>query len=294
MELIRSPAELARLESLRGHGPLVLVPTMGALHEGHASLVRLAREHGQPVVSIFVNPAQFGPGEDYARYPRDLDADLALLAETGAGAVFVPYAAAMYPAGVGVTVQPGPRAAPLCGAARPGHFAGVLTVVAKLFLLVRPEAAVFGRKDAQQLLVIDEMVRDLGFPVRLIEAPTVRDADGLALSSRNRYLDGPARRRALGVPRALAAAERAVRAGERGAAAVAAAMRAELAEADRVDYAEARSLPDLGACDRLGGRVLLAVAARYGATRLIDNLALRVAERRVEACGLLAAPGAAA
>ena len=158
---------------------------MGALHAGHLALVEAARAHGPTVVSIFVNPKQFGPGEDFSRYPRDLERDLDLLRPLAPDAVFAPSVEEMYPQPTGVAVVPGPRADVLCGARRPGHFAGVLTVVAKLFNLVRPEIAVFGRKDGQQCLVIDEMVRDLDLPVRLLDVATVREPDGLAMSSRN-------------------------------------------------------------------------------------------------------------
>ncbi|HPF35888.1 MAG TPA: pantoate--beta-alanine ligase [Candidatus Krumholzibacteria bacterium] len=273
--LLTTRAALAELDDLRARGPLTLVPTMGALHEGHLSLVRRAAAEGGPVaVSIFVNPTQFGPHEDFDRYPRTLEADLELLAREGVDAVFAPSVEEMYAAPDGVRVEPGPRAAPLCGARRAGHFRGVLTVVLKLFHLVRPDAAVFGRKDAQQCLVIGEMVRDLDVPVRLIDAPTLREPDGLAMSSRNRYLSPPERTRALGISRALAAARRSLEAGERDRAAVEETLALHLADLDVVDYAEARRVPDLDAPDTLDGRVLLAVAAYVGATRLIDNLTL--------------------
>ncbi|MHB8080361.1 MAG: pantoate--beta-alanine ligase [Candidatus Krumholzibacteriia bacterium] len=288
MDLLRTRADLARLAPLRERGALALVPTMGALHAGHLSLVRAAAVHGAVVVSIFVNPTQFGPGEDLAAYPRDLDADLARLAPLGVAAVFAPEVGEMYGRAGGVTVSPGPRAGPLCGAARPGHFAGVLTVVAKLLHLLRPDVAVFGRKDAQQCLVLDEMVRDLDFPVRLVDVPTVREADGLALSSRNRYLSGADRGRAACLWRGLEAARAALAAGERDRAALEAALRAPLVAADTVEYAELRSLPELARPDTAEGRVLLAIAARIGPTRLIDNLALRVAPSGVAACALLA------
>lgn len=288
MELLRTRADLARLAPLRERGVLALVPTMGALHAGHLGLVRAAAAHGAVVVSIFVNPTQFGPGEDLAAYPRDLDADLALLAPLGVAAVFAPAVGDMYGHPGGVTVRPGPRAEPLCGAARPGHFAGVLTVVAKLFHLLRPGVALFGRKDAQQCLVIDEMVRDLDFPVRLVDVPTVREPDGVAMSSRNRYLSGPDRARAACLWRGLQAARARLAAGERDRAALEAALREPLAAADAVEYAELRSLPDLERRDAAEGRVLLAVAARVGTTRLIDNLALRVEPAGVAECALLA------
>ncbi len=276
MELLRSRDELPRLAPWRARG-IAFVPTMGALHEGHLSLVRRAAAEGPVVVSIFVNPTQFGPGEDFERYPRDLDADLALLEPLGVAAVYAPGVADLYPAGPGgVTVQPGPRAGVLCGARRPGHFAGVLTVVAKLFQQVQPAVAVFGRKDAQQCLVIDEMVRDLFFPVRLVDAPTVREPDGLALSSRNRYLDAAQRRRALCLWRALTAARRALEAGERDPAALEDVMTLHLADADAVEYAEVRRVPDLARPERAAGHLLLAVAAHVGPARLIDNLSLAV------------------
>ncbi len=291
MELLTSLRDIGRLDPLRVRAQLALVPTMGALHAGHLALVRCARSLGPVVVSIFVNPTQFGAGEDLAAYPRDLDADLALLAPLNVAAVFAPPAEQMYPQGAGVTVQPGRRAQPLCGRLRPGHFAGVLTVVLKLLNLVRPSVAVFGRKDAQQCLVIDEMVRDLNVPVRLIDAPTEREPDGLALSSRNRYLSAEQRRRAACIPRALAAARRALAEGERDAAAIAQTLRAGLDGVDSLEYAEVRALPELQPAARAEGRLLLAVAARVGPARLIDNLALAVGPAGVEACALLEEQG---
>ncbi len=287
MDVLRTRDDLARLDSLRGGRPLVLVPTMGALHEGHLSLVRLAAEIGPVVVSIFVNPTQFGPDEDLDAYPRNLDADLDLLRPLSVAAVFAPDAGQMYGGPGEVTVEPGRRAAGLCGASRPGHFRGVLTVVAKLFGLVRPEVAVFGRKDAQQCLVIDEMVRDLCFPVRLIDGATVREPDGLAMSSRNRYLDDGDRRRALCLQRALQKARGLIAAGERETGALEAAMAEELAVADGLDYAAVRSVPELETIERVEGRVLLAVAAQVGPARLIDNLVLEVGDRGVMETGLL-------
>lgn len=285
--MLTTRAELAALDDLRAEGRLVLVPTMGALHEGHLSLVRRAAAEGPVVVSIFVNPTQFGPHEDFERYPRTLESDLDLLAPLGVAAVFAPAVAEMYADPEGVRVRPGPRAAPLCGARRAGHFEGVLTVVLKLLNLIRPAAAVFGRKDAQQCLVIDEMVRDLDVPVRLIDAPTVREPDGLALSSRNRYLDAGERVRALAIHRALQAARRALEDGERDRAAVEEILALHLADTDVVDYAEARRVPDLAAPDRLDGRILLAIAAHVGATRLIDNLTLDLDGPRVAEAPLL-------
>lgn len=276
MEILRRPEDLTALDVLRARGPLVLVPTMGALHEGHLSLVRAASCHGQAVVSVFVNPTQFGPGEDFGAYPRDEAADLALLGPAGAAAVFLPRPQDLYGGEREVTVQPGDRADVLCGAARPGHFAGVLTVVAKLFGLVRPAVAVFGRKDAQQCLVIQQMVQDLRMPVRLVDGATVRETDGLAMSSRNRYLDASARARAGCLFAALQAGRRLLVDGSRDRGEIAAAMAAALAGADRVDYAEVLRVPGLQPADPVRGPTLLAVAAQVGPARLIDNFVLDV------------------
>jgi len=281
MKICRTSAELAAQKSLRVDKPLVLVPTMGALHEGHLSLVRLGRGLGPVVVSIFVNPTQFGEGEDFDAYPRDLDADLSMLESLGVNAVFAPGMSEMYGDDGEVTVLPGRRALGLCGGDRPGHFTGVLTVVAKLFGSVRPDVAVFGRKDAQQCLVIAQMVEDLKMPVRLIDGPTIREPDGLALSSRNRYLDAGQRNQALCLFRALTAGRQLLAAGERGREAVAAAMLRELTAADEVDYAEVRRVPGLENEKRVTGRIVLAVAAKVGPARLIDNFALEVTDHEV-------------
>jgi len=267
----------AELRKLRADlpGPVALVPTMGALHEGHRALVRAAREGaGSVVVSVFVNPTQFGPGEDFDRYPRTWDADLAALAEEGADLVFHPGVDEVYPPGaLGVTVDPGPRGSVLEGAVRPGHFAGVLTVVAKLFGLVRPDLAVFGEKDYQQLTLVRAMARELALGVDVVGVPTVREDDGLALSSRNRYLDPPQRAAAVALSAALRAG---ADAGPRGAGAVLAAARAVLAEAPDLvpDYLELAD-PDLGPAPAAGPARLL-VAARVGTTRLIDNVAVQL------------------
>jgi pantoate--beta-alanine ligase len=259
---------------------VVLVPTMGALHEGHASLLRAARAHGDVVVaSIFVNPTQFGPGEDYDRYPRTFEADLETCAREGVDVVLAPAVQEMYPGGdPQVTVDPGPLGVELEGAVRPGHFRGVLTVVAKLFGLVRPQAAVFGQKDYQQLVLIRQMVRDLAMPVRVVGAETVRESDGLALSSRNRYLSAPERRTALALSRAL---RRGVEASPQGADAVMAAAREALASsggAVDLDYLALRT-PDLGPAPHHGPARLL-LAGRVGTTRLIDNMALTLEPRQ--------------
>jgi pantoate--beta-alanine ligase len=290
VDLIRTRDGLAALAALRAGGPLVLVPTMGALHEGHLSLVRRAGELGPVVVSIFVNPTQFGPAEDYDGYPRDLDRDLAALADLSVAAVFAPSVAEMYRAPGGVTVAPGPRAEVLCGARRPGHFQGVLTVVAKLFHLVGPDVAVFGRKDGQQCLVIEEMVRDLDFPVALVDVPTRREDDGVAMSSRNRYLDEDQRRRAACLWRALRAAVGRLDEGERGTAALEDTLALHLAPADAVDYAEIRTVPDLTRPERVAGKVIVAVAAHVGPARLIDNLVLDVTPAGAVETALFASP----
>ena len=276
--VVQRPAvagSVAELRDLRAAlpGPVALVPTMGALHEGHRTLVRAARERAASVVvSVFVNPTQFGPGEDFDRYPRTWDADLAALAEEGADLVFHPEVDDVYPPGaLGVTVDPGPLGSVLEGAARPGHFAGVLTVVSKLLGLVRPDVALFGEKDYQQLTLIRAMARELALGVEVVGVPTVREDDGMALSSRNRYLD-PAQRAAAS---AISAALRAgADAGPHGADAVLAAARAVLAAEPSLlqDYLELTDT-DLGPAPTAGPARLL-VAARAGTTRLLDNIAV--------------------
>ena len=274
----RSPAEIAPVtRALRAAGRKVaLVPTMGALHDGHRELIRHARRAPGavvPAVSIFVNPLQFGPGEDLERYPRPLEADLEACREEGVELVFLPGVQDMYPEGADTTVVPGPIGDRLEGAVRPGHFAGVLTVVAKLFHIVAPDFAFFGEKDYQQLVLVKKMVRDLDFPLSVVGVPTVREPDGLALSSRNAYLSADDRRRAPVLQRALAAGA-AVSA--RGPQAVLDAARAVLAEEPAValDYLELTD-PDLGP-DPQAGRARLLVAARIGGTRLIDNVPIQL------------------
>jgi pantoate--beta-alanine ligase len=274
----RSPAEIAPVtRALRGAGRrIALVPTMGALHAGHRELIRHARRAPGavvPVVSIFVNPLQFGPGEDLERYPRPLEADLQACREEGVELVLVPGVQDMYPDGAATTVVPGPLGDRLEGAVRPGHFAGVLTVVAKLFHIVAPDLAFFGEKDYQQLVLVKKMVRDLDFPLAVVGVPTVREADGLALSSRNAYLSPDDRRRAPVLHRALTAGA-AVSA--RGPQAVLDAAHAVLAEEPAVglDYLELTD-PDLGPHPQ-AGRARLLVAARLGGTRLIDNVAVQL------------------
>jgi pantoate--beta-alanine ligase len=276
--IVETVADLRRLRNDLP-GPVALVPTMGALHEGHRSLVRVARERAATVVvSVFVNPTQFGPGEDFDRYPRTWDADVAALADEGVDVVFHPPVDEVYPPGaVGVTVDPGPLGSALEGAVRPGHFAGVLTVVAKLFGLVRPDLAFFGEKDYQQLTLIRAMARELALGVEVVGAPTVREDDGLALSSRNRYLS-PEQRAAAGTISAALRAGAAV--GSEGAEAVLVAARAVLAAEPSLlpDYLELTD-PDLGPPPAAGPARLL-VAARAGTTRLLDNAAVLLGETR--------------
>ena len=267
-------AELRRLRAGLP-APVVLVPTMGALHEGHRTLVRTARERGgSVVVSVFVNPTQFGPGEDLDRYPRTFDHDLEVAGAHGADVVFAPSVEEVYPGGdPQVTVEPGPLGTVLEGATRPGHYRGVLTVVAKLFGLVRPDLAVFGQKDYQQLVLVRRMAEDLCLGVEVVGAETVREPSGLALSSRNAYLDDAQREAAGALSAALAAG---AAAGPRGAAAVREAAVEVLADEPglELDYL-AVTAPDLGEPSTTGEARLL-VAARVGATRLIDNVAIRL------------------
>jgi pantoate--beta-alanine ligase len=257
-----------------------LVPTMGFFHEGHLSLIRRAREQcGFVVVSLFVNPAQFGPGEDLAGYPRDEARDLALARAEGVDLVFAPPVEEVYPAGFASAVEVGGLTDTLEGDPRQRgseHFRGVTTLVAKLLNMVGPDVAFFGQKDAQQALVIRKLVRDLDFDVRIEVCPTVRDADGLALSSRNTYLSPSERQQALALSRALRAAETLVAGGEVDGGAVLGVARNELADAGiEPDYLELRSAMDLSPVERVNGSTLLAVAARVGKARLIDNTVLQ-------------------
>jgi pantoate--beta-alanine ligase len=254
-----------------------LVPTMGALHAGHLALVEEARRRADLVVmSVFVNPLQFGPGEDFARYPRDLARDTAFAGQAGVDVLWAPSTEAMYPEPAQVTVAPGPAGERLEGAVRAGHFTGVLTVVAKLFGVVQPDVAVFGRKDFQQAALIRRMVRDLNLPVEVVVAPTVRDRDGLALSSRNAYLDAAGRAAATALSRALAHGAAAFRSGERGAAVIAAGARRVLEQGgvSAIDYVVCLGPDDLELVTSVDERSVLAVAARVGGTRLIDNVPL--------------------
>jgi len=250
---------------------------MGFFHEGHLSLMRAARSANETVVvSLFVNPTQFGPTEDLDAYPRDEQGDLELAEAAGVDIVFAPSVQEVYPDGFDTTVEVGGLTEPLDGAARPGHFKGVTTIVTKLLNMVGPDAAYFGQKDAQQALVIRKLVRDLNMPVRIEVCPTVREDNGLAMSSRNAYLTDEERIRATALARALRAAEQTVARGDLDADAVIAAARRELDEAGiEPEYLELRSATDLTPAERVNGSTLLAVAARVGRARLIDNTMLK-------------------
>jgi pantoate--beta-alanine ligase len=262
----------------RQDGELGLVPTMGFLHAGHQSLIEAAaRRCPQVAVTIFVNPTQFGANEDMSRYPRDLEGDLRKCEEAGAKLVFAPHdSSEMYPAGYQTFVEPGPLAQPLDGEKRPGHFRGVCTVVAKLFILSRAEEAFFGEKDFQQLAVIRRMVTDLNLPVEVVGLPTVREPDGLAMSSRNKNLSPDERQRALALSRGLRAARALYDGGERRPEALLAAAREPIAAAStRIDYVEVRDAETLHPIsERIDRPAVIATAAFIGKTRLIDNIRL--------------------
>jgi pantoate--beta-alanine ligase len=270
---MQAASRAARVQGVK----IGFVPTMGALHEGHVSLVRRARQEASlVVVSIFVNPLQFGPAEDFNQYPRTLEADCARLGGEGVGIVFAPSAAEMYPAGATTVVHVEGLSDRLDGRSRPGHFRGVSTVVAKLFHIVQPDYAVFGQKDAAQVAVLRRMVRDLNIDLELIVAPIVREADGLALSSRNAYLTAEQRRQGLVLHRALLAVEAAAKAGESCAEKLRSAALAVLATepAAKLDYFEIIDPDTLEAVGDITPGALAAVAAYFGSTRLIDNLLL--------------------
>jgi pantoate--beta-alanine ligase len=277
LRIVSRPAamrELSRRARRTGES-IGFVPTMGALHAGHLSLMRRARrENRRLAVSVFVNPLQFGPREDYARYPRNDLRDARLSRWEGCDWLFMPSTRGIYPPGFATRVTPGPVGEQWEGAARPGHFAGVLTVVLKLLEIVEPDAIYMGQKDAQQAALVAQMVRDLDLPVRVVICPTVRERDGLALSSRNLYLSPPERERARGIVLALRAGKRAARAGRRGAAIVAEARRTLIREAspDRIDYVGLVDPRTFEPLQKLTRRGLLIVAARIGRTRLIDNM----------------------
>jgi pantoate--beta-alanine ligase len=276
LEIAETVAEMRRI---RRHldGTVGFVPTMGYLHEGHLSLVRMAREANDAVVvSIFVNPTQFGPNEDFERYPRDAEVDLRLLREADVDVVFFPTVGEIYPPGYLTCVNVEDVTDRLEGACRPGHFRGVATVVAKLFNIVQPDRAYFGQKDAQQVVVIQKMVEDLNMPVEILVGETVREPDGLAMSSRNVYLSPDERVRALVLSRSLRHAQALFAAGERDAGRIRCELEARIAATpgaaiDYVSLADPRTLREL---DWIADRALVSLAARFGKTRLIDNVLL--------------------
>ena len=275
--IIATTLEELRSARLLLDGPVGFVPTMGFLHAGHISLVRRARDECKSVVvSIFINPTQFGPNEDLSKYPRDLDRDLRLLEEAGADLVWTPTPEVMYPPGFQTWVEVQEMTQPLEGAQRPGHFLGVTTVVAKLFNAVQPTKAYFGQKDAQQAAVIRQMVRDLNFPIEIVVCPIVREPDGLAMSSRNVYLDAEQRKAATVLYRALSAAKNEYEKGERDAEKLRRMMkevieREPLAQMQYVSCADYDTLQEL---DKVTGKILLSMAVFIGKTRLIDNFVL--------------------
>ena len=283
MILVTDPREMQRLsdDARRQGKEVAFVPTMGALHDGHCTLIRRAREHGDVVVtSVFVNPTQFGQGEDFTRYPRDLDRDGRLAAEAGTDILFAPSAEAMYPHGYATAVDVERVTAVLEGRARPGHFRGVATVVAKLANIVRPHVMLLGQKDAQQVVVIRRMLEDLNTGVKTVIVPTVREADGLAMSSRNAYLSPEQRAQAPVLSKALHAVAGRVASGERNGDVLRGLMTSTIAAAPlaTIDYV---SVADAGTLEELptlagGQSVLVSMAVRFGATRLIDNISLTV------------------
>jgi pantoate--beta-alanine ligase len=278
VEVITTPAAMsAWSESARARGErIAFVPTMGALHAGHVSLLAAAREHGDRVaLSIFVNPTQFGPHEDLPRYPRDLAGDLAKAAGVSTDVAFVPEVRDMYPADAQTFIEVREVSQGLCGDRRPGHFVGVATVVAKLFGIVRPHVAIFGEKDFQQLAVIRRMVKDLNLPVDIVGRPTLREQDGLAMSSRNAYLSPAERQRAVAIFEGLGAARARYAAGTHAAGALVEAALAEMKDrVDRIDYVEIRDADSLRPVDRVEKPAVILAAVFVGTTRLIDNLRL--------------------
>ena len=280
MRTVADPPQLRRLiaEARRSGLRIGFVPTMGSLHEGHLSLMRHSRgQCGFTVAGIFVNPIQFGPGEDFERYPRTMERDSKMLDAEEVDLLFAPESSSIYPSGFATHVEVAGPATGLCAPFRPGHFRGVATIVAKLFNIVRPDAAYFGQKDAQQAAVIRRMTADLDFDVQIVVCPTVREHDGLAMSSRNAYLSAEERLVAPVLYAALNDARRAIRLGERSAFKVTEIVRQRLVEAAfKIEYIEVVGGPDLQPRDPLSGEILLAVGARLGATRLIDNIVIEI------------------
>ena len=282
MRIVTKSEDMQRLsiEYKRQGKTVGFVPTMGYLHEGHTSLINIARKHADiVVVSIFVNPIQFGPSEDYNRYPRDIERDKEILEKMGVDVMFYPSVDDMYPKGFTTYVEVKGLSDKLCGRYRPGHFRGVTTVVAKLFNIVMPDVAVFGEKDAQQAIIIKRMVRDLNFPVKIIVGPTVREPDGLAMSSRNEYLTEEERKVAPAIYQSLLLAKSLVEQGERDTSKIIAAMQEFLSKYDRikVEYIEIVDKEELNPIERLEkGEALIAIAAYLGKARLIDNISVKV------------------
>ncbi|MDD2510445.1 MAG: pantoate--beta-alanine ligase [Syntrophomonas sp.] len=278
-ENITKMQEWAREQKKQGQS-IGLVPTMGYLHEGHLALVKEARQHcDRIVVSIFVNPIQFGVGEDFEQYPRDLEQDSALLEKEKVDALFCPGIRDMYPGGFQTFVEAyGEITEKMCGASRPGHFKGVTTVVSKLFNICQPDRAYFGQKDAQQLMVVEKMVRELNFPLEIIRVPIVREKDGLAMSSRNVYLSPEERAEALVLYRALKMAEEEIKNGERETGIIRQKMEEMIRACPRaaIDYIAISNANDLSEMQTCAGKVLIALAIKFGKTRLIDNLIVEV------------------
>ena len=270
--------EIIAIERSRGR-KIALIPTMGYLHQGHLALVERTKQTGAfTVLSIFVNPLQFGPNEDYSSYPRDMERDALLVDIAGVDVLFHPTSEEMYPHPMVTYVEVGQLDTVLCGAQRPGHFRGVVTVVSKLFHIVQPDLAFFGQKDYQQYLIIQRMVRDLNLPIEVCPVPIVREPDGLALSSRNVFLTPEQRQEALILFQSLNEAEKLLRAGERSARLIETRIREIITSESQgvIDYVEVRDAQDLSEVTEIESPVLLALAVRFGATRLIDNKVMEV------------------
>lgn len=282
MKIFNDAAEMQKycLETKKKGLSIGLVPTMGYLHQGHLALVRTARkENDLVVVSIFVNPIQFGVGEDFEEYPRDLSRDAALLESEGVDACFAPTIKSMYPEGYNSFVQvEGEITQKLCGKSRPGHFRGVTTVVSKLFNICMPDRAYFGQKDAQQVTIVEKMVKELNFPLSIIRVPIVREEDGLAMSSRNVYLDNKQRQEALVLSRSLQEARDMIEKGQKNVAVVKQFIidYINTSPQAQIDYVEIVNGCDLTELDKIEGKVLIALAVKFGSTRLLDNLLLEV------------------